>query len=221
MSRLQKIFLEPANTITHIIGAIGALAALIVLLYSTWPTPAKMITLGIYATGQLLLYVASCLLHGVRTTPKWNYFFNRLDHMAIFLMIAGVYTPIAYHLFPNPWRWAMLIFVWTFAIVGMSFKLFNTRIHGFFNVAIYLLMSWGAVVPVLLFIDLTEIISLRGLQLLIGGGVVYTIGFIIYYFEKPNPWPQVLGHHEIWHIFVMVASGLHFLFMFWEVVPAV
>lgn len=220
MSRLNNLFLEPVNTITHLIGAIGALIGLILLVLLTRQTPAKMITLAIYGICQLVLYISSCLLHGVRTTPKWNFFFNRLDHMAIFAMIAGVYTPIAYNLLPAPWHSWTLIFVWTFAFVGMGFKLINRRIHGFLNAAIYLLMSWGAVVPILFIFDVRTLFSPIGLQLLIAGGFIYTVGFVIYYLEKPDPWPSILGHHEIWHLFVMAASFLHFLFMLVEIVPA-
>ncbi|MEM7331803.1 MAG: hemolysin III family protein [Chloroflexota bacterium] len=219
MNKLKEIFHEPMNTLTHLVGAIGALIGLIYCLYLVWGTPDKMITLTIYGFAQLILYVASCLLHGVRTTHQWNFFFNRLDHMAIFLMIAGVYTPIVYHFLDNPWRWLILGFVWLFAIVGMGFKLVNREIHGFFNASIYVLMSWGTAVPILLFFDVSELFSQRGLGFLLGGGLVYTIGFIIYYLEKPDPWPEILGHHEIWHLFVIGGSLFHFLFMLTEVVP--
>lgn len=220
MSRLNKLFLEPVNTITHLIGALASLLGLVLLIFLTWDTPYKMISLAIYGICQVVLYIASCLLHGVHTTPKWNYFFNRLDHMAIFAMIAGVYTPIAYNLIPDPWRWRTLVFVWSFAFFGMVLKMFKRRIHGFFNAVIYLLMAWGVVMPVLLLFDVTALFSPIGLWLLLGGGLIYSVGFFIYYFEKPDPWPTILGHHEIWHLFVMAASGLHFLFMLIEVVPA-
>ena len=220
MPRLEEIVLEPVNTLTHLIGAVGSLIGLIFLIRLTIDFPAKMITLMIYGLCQLSLYTASCLLHGVRTTPKWNYFLNRLDHMAIFLMIAGVYTPILYHFLPDPWRWLFLALVWGLSFTGVGIKLFKYKIHGFLNVSIYLLLSWGVVVPIVLYFDIMTRLSTTGLALLLSGGIVYTIGFCIYYFERPDPWPKVLGHHEIWHIFVLVASFLHFLFILKEVVPA-
>lgn len=219
MERLERLFLEPVNTITHLIGAVGAFIGLLLLIRLTYTMPTKMISLAIYGSCQLLLYVSSCLLHGLRTTPKWNFFFNRLDHAAIFLMIAGVYTPIAYNLVPSPERWFLLTAVWVIASIGIFFKLYNRKIHGFLNASIYLLISWGAVLPIIIFFDITTLISRVGLILLISGGFIYSIGFIIYYWEWPDPWPSILGHHEIWHLFVMTASFLHFYFMLWEIVP--
>lgn len=220
MRRLEKIFLEPVNTLTHLIGALASIVGLLLLVDLTAATPVKMFTLIVYGVCQTFLYVASSLLHGVRTTPKMSFFFNRLDHAAIFFMIAGVYTPIAYNLLPVMWRWPMLLAVWTVALVGAGFKFYRQRIHGFFNAAIYVIMSWGVVVPLLLFLDLGSLFSQSGLLLLLAGGIIYTAGFFVYYFEWPDPWPKVLGHHEIWHLFVLSGSFCHFLFMLWEVVPA-
>ncbi len=220
MTRLNQIFYEPINTITHLIGALGALVGLIILLNRARGMPAMVITFSIYGLAQLLLYLASCLLHGVKASHRWHFFLNRIDHMAIFSMIAGVYTPILYHLLPDPWRWYLLVFVWLFAFIGMGFKLLNRHIHGFYNASIYLLMSWGTAVPIIIFFDVNTLFSQQGLWLVLGGGIIYSLGFVIYFFEKPDPFPGILGHHEIWHLFVMGGSFLHFLFILTEVAPS-
>lgn len=220
MTQLEKVFLEPINTITHLIAALAATVGLFWLIALTADEPAKMVSLIVYGVCQIFLFISSSLLHGVRTTPKWNFFFNRLDHAAIFFMIAGVYTPIAFNLLPPPWREGTLAVVWSTVVIGAVFKFYNQRIHGFFNAIIYVLMSWGVVLPLILFLDIQTIFTQQGLRLLIIGGVIYTAGFFIYYLEWPNPWPKWLEHHEIWHLFVMAASFAHFLFMLQEVVPA-
>jgi hemolysin III len=105
------------------------------------------------------------------------------------------------------------------AALGMGYKLLSRRIHGFFNVSIYLLLSWGIGLPIVLFTNIIHIVPYWGLFLIALGGLIYSLGFIIYYLERPDPWPKIFGHHEIWHLFVMGGSLCHFLFMLLVVVP--
>jgi hemolysin III len=145
---------------------------------------------------------------------------NRLDHAAIFLMIAGTYTPIIYNLFPESWRWPTLFGYWLVAIGGILYKVFSAKIHSAFNKIIYPILSWGGVIPAVLASREALLVPISGLALLLLGGLIYMAGFIIYYRQQPDPWPNVLGHHEIWHLFVLAGSFFHFLFMLFFIVPA-
>ncbi len=219
MATLNRYLLEPINTLTHLVAAIASLAGLILLLILTRHDLPKMTSLLVYSLSMIILYSASSLLHGVKAQPRHRFWLNRLDHMAIFLLIAGTYTPIAYNLFDDWWRWGTLTVVWSVAGFGMMYKLLSRRIHGFINTSVYLLLSWGICLPILLFSNLLQIVPTHGLFLITLGGLIYSIGFIIYYTERPDPWPQIFGHHEIWHLFVMAGSLCHFLFMLLIVVP--
>ncbi len=210
---------EPINTVTHLIGAIASFVGLIIFVLISHQNKGKLISLIIYGISMIVLYAASALLHGVKTSKKNQMRLNRLDHMAIFLLIAGTYTPIVYNLFPDPWRWIVLGLIWLVAVMGMLYKLFSPKIHGVFNASIYLILSWGIAVPLFFAINLSSIISIRALYLLLSGGLVYSLGFLVYFFEKPDPWPGRFGHHEIWHLFVMGGSLCHYLFMLFYVVP--
>lgn len=220
MERLEEWLLEPVNALTHLVGAVASFAGLIILVAQTRNQPAKMLSLAIYGLSLVCLYTASTLLHGAKLPPRSRLWLNRLDHAAIFWLIAGTYTPIVYNLFPFSWRWPILAGVWGIALVGTFYKLLSPRIHGLFNVSLYPALAWAGVVPGLLAYRLQPIVPVSGLALLFLGGLIYMVGFVIYYRQRPDPWPHAFGHHEIWHLFVMAASLAHFLFMLYYVVPA-
>lgn len=220
MSTLKQYFYEPLSTLTHLIAAVASLVGLVVLLLLTRHDLPKMISLLIYTVSMVLLYTASTLFHGVKTNDQRRFWLNRIDHMAIFLLIAGTYTPIAYNLFPPVGRWWVLFLIWLIAAVGMMVKLFSVRIHGWLNSFIYLIITWGMALPLALLSNVFRSVPVGGWLWLLLGGLIYTVGFVIYYSERPDPWPLIFGHHEIWHLFVMGGSLCHFLFMVWYVVPA-
>lgn len=216
---LDRYLLEPMSALTHLVGALGALAGLIVLLRLTRYDPPKMLSLLVYGGSMVILFTASTLFHGIKIGGEKRMWLNRLDHVAIFLVIAGTYTPIVYNLFPEDWRWPVLIAVWALSSIGMGYKLISRRIHGFFNASIYPMLSWAGVVPAALASHVKPVVPLNGLLLLGLGGLIYMIGFVVYYRRWPDPWPRIFGHHEIWHLFVLGGSLCHFLFMLLYVVP--
>lgn len=218
MTWLERLFLEPINTVTHLLAALLAVPGLVWLLVLSRREPAKMLSLLIYGLSLIVLFSASALLHGLKVHDRWRMWLNRFDHMAIFLLIAGTYTPIVYAFFPPRWRLPMLVGVWLVAAVGMFYKLASVRIHGFFNVSIYMLLGWGGALP--LAMQAASAIGRDGLMLLLLGGLIYSVGFVIYYVRRPDPWPGRFGHHEIWHLFVIAGSLCHYLFMVYHVVPA-
>lgn len=218
--KLEQRLLEPINALTHLFGAVASLVGLLLLAYLTRDEPGKMLSLIIYGGSMTLLYAASALLHGAKLSSRNRMKLNRLDHSAIFLMMAGTYTPIIYNLFPESWRWPTLIIYWLVAAGGMIYKTFSSQIHSPLNRTIYPLLSWGGVVPAVLAWQVRPLVSLNGLGLILLGGLIYMAGFVIYYRKSPDPWPNVLGHHEIWHLFVLAGSFTHYLFMLHHIVPA-
>ncbi|UCG24427.1 MAG: hemolysin III family protein, partial [Chloroflexota bacterium] len=209
---LRRYLLEPVNTLTHLAAAIAALLGTLLLLYLTRQQPAKMASLAIYGLCLILLFAASSLLHGVKLPDERRMWLNRLDHVAIFLLIAGTYTPIVYNLLPAAWNWPLLLTMWTLALLGTAYKLFSPRIHGFLNASVYPILAWAGVVPAILAYRIEPFVPAGGLALLFLGGAIYMVGFAIYYLRRPDPWPDTFGHHEIWHIFVIAASLCHFIF---------
>jgi len=220
LTGLRRYLLEPVNALTHLAAAVAALLGAIWLLYLARGQPAKMLTLAVYGLSMVLLFSASALLHGVRLPEHRRMGLNRLDHAAIFLLIAGTYTPVVYNLFPVAWRGPLLIGIWTVSLIGMAYKLVSQRIHGFFNASIYPLLAWAGVVPAYLAYRIEPFVPAGGLVLLFAGGLIYMLGFVVYYWRWPDPWPEHFGHHEIWHVLVMAGSACHFAFMALYVAPA-
>ncbi len=213
MKRVTRLLYEPASTLTHVLGGLASLSGTAWLVWLAWGEWPKMWTLLIYGLSMTAMYSASSLLHGVRPRPRLHFQLNRLDHMSIFLVIAGTYTPIVYTFFPHAWRWPVLLIVWLGALGGMVYKLFSRRIHGLMNASIYLIVTWGGVLPLILAGNASRWLPFDGLLLLFLGGLIYTVGFVVYYRRWPDPWPKRFGHHEIWHLFVLGGSLCHFLFM--------
>lgn len=213
IKRLAKHLHEPASTLTHILGGVASLLGTGWLVWLTWGEWPKLWTLLIYGFSMTAMYSASSLLHGVKPRPRLQFQLNRLDHMSIFLLIAGTYTPIVHIFFPNEWRWPVLLIVWLAAFVGMVYKLLSRHIHGFMNASIYLIVTWGGVLPLILAGNAARWLPPGGLQVLLLGGLIYSVGFVVYYFRWPDPWPKVFGHHEIWHLFVLGGSLCHYWFM--------
>lgn len=219
MTTLQRIFLEPISALLHLVAALLAAVGLLLLIVLTWHQPAKMLSLVVYGLSLVSLFTASTLLHGLKVAGRWREWLKRLDHAAIFLLIAGTYTPILYNLIPPRWRWPLLGTIWLVALAGILHKLTGVRIDGFWNVSIYLIVGWGGVLPLALALPLARTFTPGGLALLLVGGLIYSAGFVVYYLQWPDPWPARFGHHEIWHLFVIGATLCHYLFMLFYVAP--
>jgi hemolysin III len=213
--------MDPMSAVTHFIAGLAAVVGLVALLVFSWGDGPKMISLLVYGTGVIFLFTASTLYHGIKLAEPDRLWLNRLDHAAIFVMIAGTYTPIVYNLLPPESRWPVLTAVWLVALGGVAVKLASRRIHGFLNVSVYVFLSWGGVGAAVIRPEWLFALPSGGLALLLLGGVIYTVGFFTYYWQWPDPWPNTFGHHEVWHLFVIGGSLSHFLFMLWYVVPAV
>jgi hemolysin III len=198
---------EPVNSLTHWGGAILALAGLIVLLVVGWSTPAKIASLTIYGLSLIGMFSASATYHMVRVKDKALEIFRKIDHSAIYLLIAGTYTPFCVNAFTGFWQWGLLCIVWGLAAIGITVKIFIIRAPRWVNAGIYLIMGWLCVAA------FGQMAALPAwvLTWMIIGGVTYSLGAIVYMTKIFNFVPGVFGFHEVWHIFVLLAAAAHFV----------
>lgn len=205
---MHRFFREPVNSLTHWAGAILAVVGLVALLVVGWGTPAKVISLVVYGVSLVFLFSASATYHMVQVKDKVLEVFRKVDHAAIYCLIAGTYTPFCVNAFYGFWKWGMLSIIWSLAVIGIIVKVFYIRAPRWLNAGIYLIMGWICIAAIGQMLALLPTWVLRWL---IAGGVIYTIGAIVYITKIFNFKPGVFGFHEMWHIFVMLAAAAHFV----------
>jgi len=200
---------EPFSGFSHLAGAILAAAGVLILVTLTWDQPGKMLSMLVYGTSMVLLYSASAVLHLIDAPHATIQWFSRLDHAAIYAVIAGTYTPFCYNLLSGGWRWGLLGTIWTLAVLSMIFKLvFHKRqTSGYWGLFAYIGMGWSGVIASP---QLIHSLPTGGIGLVLGGGLIYSIGTIFYALDRPCCRPRYVSWHDIWHICVLAGSVLHF-----------
>jgi hemolysin III len=199
---------EPVNSLTHWGGAILALIGSIALLVVGWGGTAKVISLAIYGVSLIFLFLASATYHMVRVKDKALEIFRKVDHAAIYLLIAGTYTPFCVNAFSGFWQWGMLSIIWSLALIGIIVKVFYIRAPRWLNAGIYLVMGWLCIAAIG---QMLAVLPIWVISWLITGGVIYSLGAVVYITKTFNFKPGVFGFHEMWHIFVMLAAAAHFV----------
>jgi len=180
------------------------IAAGIVLICLAQGAPAKWAS-AVFMLTSMLLFGNSALYHRFNWKPKTKVVLKRIDHANIFLLIAGTYTPLAILALPPSKGWTLLAIVWTGALIGIGFRVFWITAPRWLYVPIYLLLGWAAMMYI---VDLVEA-NVAMMVLVCVGGVLYTIGAVVYGIKKPNPWPGVFGFHEIFHVCTVLAFMCH------------
>jgi len=199
---------EPVNSLTHWTGAILALAGLVALLIVGWSTPAKIVSLLIYGLSLIAMFSASATYHMVKAKDKVLLTLRKIDHSAIYLLIAGTYTPFCVNAFEGFWKWGLLSIVWSLAAIGIIVKVFYIKAPRWLNAGIYVAMGWlcvGAAGQML------AALPVWVFTWPIIGGVVYMLGAVVYSTKIFNFKPGIFGFHEVWHIFVMLAAASHYV----------
>ncbi len=201
-------FREPFNSISHMVGAlIAIIATTLLLLASTLDPENYKVAFLVYGITVFLMFGSSALYHAVQVSFKKEEVFRLIDHIMIYLLIAGSYTPICVILLDGNWKLGMLLGVWIFAALGILKKIFWLNAPRWFSTGLYLFMGWAAVI---IFPQIWSSLPVM-FSIWIGiGGVFYTIGAVIYALKKPNPAPRWFGYHGIWHLFVMGGAFSHF-----------
>ena len=202
---------EVAHALTHGVGAIAAIVGLIFMLVwaVSYGDTFHVVSASIYGASLILLYLASTLYHAF-PWPRVKAFFQQMDHAAIYVLIAGTYTPFALVNLRGPWGWSLLGVVWGIAVVGVIMEVAMKERKKWLSLSLYLGMGWMALIMIKPMIDSVEP---GGLWLLLAGGLAYTFGVIFYV------WKSLCFHHAIWHLFVLAGSVLHFFSVFYFVLP--
>jgi len=202
---------EVVNAITHGIGALLSITALVFLVMfavqngSTW----HVVTFTIYGVTMILLYLSSTLVHSF-PEGKLKDLFEIFDHSAIYLFIAGTYTPFTLIVINGALGWTLLGIVWGIAIFGIVFKSFFVKKFMYISTILYVVMGWLIVIG---WKPLVETLPPAGITLLVAGGLLYTVGAIFYV------WRGFIFHHAVWHLFVLAGSVTHFFAILFYVTP--
>ncbi|WLD94843.1 hemolysin III family protein [Alkalihalobacillus sp. AL-G] len=202
---------ELVNAITHGIGVVFSIVALVLLVVnavidgSVW----HIVSFSIYGATMLILYTASTLVHSFQE-GKLKDLFEIFDHSAIYLFIAGTYTPFLFVVVKGALGWSLFGVVWGIAIFGVFFKAFFVKRFLFISTLIYVVMGWLVVIA---WQPLVTTLPDRGMTLFIIGGLIYTVGTIFYV------WRAFPYHHAVWHMFVLAGTAVHFFAVLLYVLP--
>ena len=201
---------ERLNAASHGLGVILGMAGLVMMLVASAQDSVRLTSSAVYGASIILLFLASTIYHSV-SLPKLKAILKTLDHCAIYLLIAGTYTPFMTISLASKGGLFYLLFIWTIAIAGIVFKIFWGHRFPKIGLTSYLLMGWFIVItgP-----EMLSSLAPNGLLLLAAGGLSYTLGSIFYV------WKKLAFNHAIWHLFVLAGAILHFLSIYWYVLPA-
>ncbi len=206
---------EPFNAWSHLVGLLLAAAGTCALLRLA-NRGAETVAFGIYGVTLILLYGSSTVYHALTVSPARLRALKTLDHIAIYFLIAGTYTPVALLTLDDPAGWALLGSIWAIAGAGIPFKLRWLDAPVWLSTATYLAMGHLALLAAA---PILRQVGTGGLAWLVAGGVAYTVGAIIFTRERPDPLPGRFGFHGLWHVLVLVGSACHYGFMVLHVLP--
>ncbi|MGE5944820.1 MAG: PAQR family membrane homeostasis protein TrhA [Flavobacteriales bacterium] len=207
--RIQSDFEERLNAMTHGVGTLLGVCALILLIvYDSNKTDYSLFSVIVYGISIIILFLASALYHSVKN-EKNRHLFRIIDHISIYFLIAGTYTPVLLITLKESSGWSLFYTVWGIALFGVILKLFFTGRFEIFSSLLYLFMGWLIVFD---FYNLSEAIGSNGILWLFAGGLSYTIG-IVFYAIRRMPY-----NHVVWHIFVLAGAICHFFMIFFHVI---
>lgn len=199
---------EPINGLSHLGAALAAVAGLVLLLDLARPFPERLSGLLVYGLTLVIMFASSAAYHLVDSSPAVIESLRKLDHSAIYLLIAGTYTPLCLHFFTGFWRTGILVIVWSLALIGVGIKLLVIRAPRGLTAGVYLGMGWLSVLGIG---QILRTMPGGALFWLLVGGLFYTVGAGVYVAKRPNLAPGVFGFHELWHIFVILGALSHYL----------
>jgi hemolysin III len=202
---------EPLQGFLHLLGILGGIAALVLLLVFGHDSPWKVVSFSLYGASIIILYTASTLYHWLpKEAGGKNQIFRKIDHLSIYFLIAGSYTPFCLLPLRGPWGWSLFGVIWGLAIIGILTQAIYINVWRWLTTTIYLLMGWIIVIAIK---PLLSALPLAAFYWLLAGGIIYSIGGVIYTIKKPN-FHHHFNYHSLWHIFVLLGSLCHFVVVF-------
>src|SRR5687768_59935 len=210
MSWVRRCIKEPFPGISHFVGALLGVAALVVLLLRADGRPRHVVGFAVYGASLILLYAASAMAHSIHCSPRTGDRLDRLDYSAIFLLIAGTYTPICLVPLRGPWGWALLAGVWSLALAGIWSVWASRNRRTWTRTLIYVCMGWIGILAVG---EIFRVFPASALGWLLAGGAAYSVGAVIFYTDRPRLWPGRFVAHDLWHLLVLAGSACHFMVM--------
>ena len=207
---------DPISGLTHFFAAFVAAIGLAILIVIGWGYPAKEISLIIYGLSLIMMFAASATYHMTLSTPKVLEVLRKIDHSAIYILIAGTYTPLCFNMFTGFWKWGMLTIIWALAFVGVGVKIFIVRAPRWVNAGVYLIMGWLGVIAIR---EMLVVLPIGALIWLLIGGIAFTLGALVYMTKILDFVPGVFGFHELWHIFVILGAAAHYITILVFVAP--
>ena len=215
----RKKLKDPGSAITHLIGMMMAVFAAFPLMLKAVQTRecVHVVSMAIFIISMILLYLASTLYHSIDVSPKVNRMLKKMDHLMIFVLIAGTYTPVCLLVLEKSVGIPLLLLVWAIAGAGILIKMCFINCSKWFSSVLYIAMGW---LCALVFSSLLHAMSAQAFGWLLAGGIIYTVGGVIYALKLPlfNARHKNFGTHEIFHLFVMAGSMCHFIVMYCFVV---
>ncbi|HEY3431188.1 MAG TPA: hemolysin III family protein [Rhodocyclaceae bacterium] len=207
-NRPQSFFEEVANSVSHGLGLLAAMAAApVAIVFAVQRgNTSGIVGASVFVGAMILLYLTSCLYHAL--PAGWaKRLWGKLDHSAIYLFIAGSYTPFALGVLHGAWGWTLFGLVWAMAVTGVLLKAFDRLSHPLLSTGLYLLMGWLVLIAA---VPLLEKVSGAGIGWLVAGGLAYTVGVVFFLTDA-----RLRFGHFIWHLFVMAGSTCHFFAVLW------
>lgn len=208
---LRSVFREPVSGLIHLVSAVLALVGTVLLVIAGGGSTTRLLSLLVYGISLITLFTASTLYHLVRNPDADTSKLRKFDHAAIYLLIAGTYTPVCLNLLTGSLRWGFFALIWGIALVGVVVKLFVIKAPRWVTAGVYLVMGWMAILVVN---PLALALPAAGLAWMLAGGLLYTVGAVIYITKKLDLIPGVFGFHEVWHVFVTLGAACHFIMIY-------
>ncbi len=199
---------DPVSGLSHLAAAVAAFGGLAWLLSLGRNRPIQEASFLVYGISLVGMFSASAIYHLVKAGPRTTLRLRKLDHSAIFLLIAGTYTPFCLYFFSGFFRWGLLAIIWVMAISGITIKVFVIKAPRWITAGIYLVMGWLCIMASG---QMAATMPAGAITGLVVGGLFYSIGALVYITKKPDFYPAVFGFHELWHIFVILGALAHFM----------
>jgi hemolysin III len=203
---------------SHVVAfaTVAVLGSILLLVAASHASASDRTWLSLYVLGTLTMFGVSAMYHRVRWQPRAHSIMKRLDHSAIFFAIAGAYTPIAALALHGWQQQAVLVMVWGGALVGVALEWLPITVPRWLFTAVYVIVGWSAALALP---QLYSGLGPVGFGLVLGGGLSYTLGAVVYATKRPDPWPTVFGFHEVFHLGTVIGAGCHLAAISFVLVP--